>query len=142
MFASFFPRPRQFFLSGVAWFFVTLAAWYGFAADLAPQFSLLQTSVELAEGERAPFLTPESVWLYQYIVLVSALFCVAWYFIDRNRWYWWSVVGTTVILLVTYFQVQISVWLNTWYGEFYDLIQQALTPPSGVVTLEQFYGEL
>lgn len=141
MFESFFPRPRQFVLSGVAWFFVTLAIWYGFANELAPQFSLLQTAVELAEGERAPFLTTESVWLYQYIIIVAFLFCVAWYFIDRNRWYWWSVVGSTIILLVTYFQVQISVWLNTWYGEFYDLIQRALTD-KGSVTSEQFYGEL
>ena len=141
MFESFFPRPRQFLFSGIAWFFIALAAWYGFAEDLAPQLSLLQGPIELAEGERAPFLTPESVWLYQYIVLSSVLFCLAWYFIERNRWYWWSVVGSALILLVTYFQVQISVWLNTWYGEFYDLIQLALTEP-GSVTSPQFYGEL
>jgi len=142
MFDSFFPRPKQFFLSAVAWFLVTLALWYGFASELAPQFSLLQNAAEVAEGERAPFLTPESVWLYQYIVLVAVIFCIAWFFIERNRWYWWSVVGSTVILLVTYFQVQISVWLNTWYGEFYDLIQLALTPPAGSVSVGQLYGEL
>ena len=142
MFASFFPRPKQFFLSAVAWFFVTLAIWYGFAAELAPQFSLLQSApVELAEGERPPFLTTDKVWLYQYIVLVSALFCLFWYFVDRNRWYWWAVVGSTLILVVTYFQVQVTVWLNNWYGDFYDLIQAALTEP-GSVTLAQYFGEL
>ena len=142
MFESFFPRPKQFFLSAVAWFFVTLIAWYGFAAELAPQFSLLQGGpIELAEGERAPFLTMEKIWVYQYIVLATALFCLAWYFIDRNRWYWWSVVGSAVILLISYFSVQVSVWLNTWYGEFYDLIQQALTEPD-IVTLPQFFEEL
>lgn len=140
MFESFFPRPKLFLWSAIGWFFVSLAIWYGGAQELL-QFSLIQEPVELAEGERPPFFTPESVWLYEYLVLMVALFCVAWYFIDRNRWYWWSVVGSAVILVVTYFQVQISVWLNTWYGEFYDLIQEALTAPD-TVTLEQFYGEL
>ena len=141
MFESFFPRPKQFFLSAIAWFFVTLAIWYAFADGLWPQFGLMREAVELAEGERPPFLTPEKVWLYQYIVLVTALFCLAWYFIDRNRWYGWAVVGSAFILLVTYFQVQIGVWLNTWYGEFYDLIQQALTD-QGSVTAGEFYGQL
>ena len=141
MFASFFPRPKQFFLSAVAWFFVCLAAWYGFADALAPQFSLLQTPVELVEGERPPFLTQEKIWVYQYIVLTVILFCVFWYFVARNRWYWWAVCGSALILLVTYFQVQVGVWMNTWYGEFYDLIQQALGE-AGAVSEGEFYTQL
>ena len=140
MFESFFPRPKLFLWSAIGWFFVSLAIWYGGVENLL-QFSLIQNPIELAEGERAPFFTPESVWLYEYLVLMVAIFCAAWYFIDRNRWYWWSVVGSAAIVIVTYFQVQITVWLNTWYGEFYDTIQLALTEP-GTVTLPQFYGEL
>ena len=140
MFESFFPRPKLFLWSGIAWFAVSLAIWYGGAENLL-QFSFVQESVELAEGERAPFFTAEKVWLYQYLILMVVLFCVAWYFIDRNRWYWWSVVGSATILLVTYFQVQISVYLNDWYGEFYDLIQRALTEPDSV-TPGAYYGDL
>jgi len=140
MFQSFFPSPKLFLWSAIGWFLVTLAIWYSGAQGLT-QFSLLQTSVELAEGERAPFLTPETVLLYQYIVLAAVLFCIAWFFIDRNRWYGWSVCGSALILLVTYFQVQISVWMNTWYGEFFDMIQQALEE-AGTVTTDQYYGEL
>ena len=140
MFESFFPRPKLFLWSAIAWFFVSLAIWYAGVENLL-QFSFIQDPVELAEGERPPFFTPESVWLYEYLVLMVAVFCAAWYFIDRNRWYWWSVVGSAVIVVVTYFQVQITVWLNTWYGEFYDTIQLALTEP-GSVTLPRFYGEL
>lgn len=140
MFDSFFPRPKLFLWSAVAWFFVSLALWYGGAQNLL-QLSFIQNPAELAEGARAPFFTPETVWLYEYLVLMVGLFCAAWYFIDRDRWYGWSVLGTATILLVSYFQVQISVWLNTWYGDFYDLIQKALTEPDSV-TLEQFFGEL
>lgn len=140
MFKSFFPSPRLFLLSAIGWFGLTLALWYGGLSEWT-QFSLLQDSVELAEGERPPFLTPGRVWLYQYLIGCTVLFCAAWFFIDRNRWYGWAVVGSAVILLVTYFQVQISVWMNTWYGEFYDLIQEMLTTP-GSVELSTFYGEL
>jgi hypothetical protein len=51
----------------------------------------------------------------------------------------WSVLGSALILFVTYFQVQISVAINNWYGPFYDLIQTALSK-SAPVTIGQFYG--
>ena len=141
MFASFFPRPKMFVWSAVGWFFLALLVWYGFADGLAPQLSLMREAAEVAEGERAPFLNPDKVWLYQYLVLATFVFCIIWGFFDRNRWYGWAVWGSAVILLVTYFNVQIGVYLNTWYGEFFDLIQQALTDP-GSVTLEEFFGQL
>jgi peptide/bleomycin uptake transporter len=141
MFDSFFPKPKLFFLSALAWFFVVLAIWYGFADSLAAQLSLIGAPPEVAEGERPPFLTQEKAWVYQYIVACSILFCIGWFFYGREKWYSWSVVGTTIILVVTYFIVQITVWLNNWYREFYDLIQKALTEPDSV-SLMDFYGTL
>jgi len=140
MFASFFPRPKLFLWSAIGWFFVTLGIWYGGVQELT-QFSFVQDKAPVAEGERDPFLTAETVWLYQYILLATVAFCIAWFFIDRNRWYGWSVCGSALILLVTYFQVQVSVWMNTWYGEFYDLIQRALAEP-GTVTTSEYYADL
>lgn len=143
MFQSFFPRPKQFFLSAIAWFFISLGLWYGFANELAPIFSLMREALPTIEGSRPPFLNPDKVWLYQYIVLVTVLFCMAWFFIERNRWYWWAVCGSAVILLVSYFQVQLGVWLNNWYGDFYDLLQLALSEQgTSKITSEQFYGQL
>ena len=143
MFASFFPSPKKFFLSAVAWFFAALAIWFAFADGLAPQLSLMREALPSEEGARPPFLSPDKVWVYQYIILASVAFCIFWFFKERNKWYRWSVVGTTVILVVTYFQVQLSVWLNDWYGEFYDLIQLALSE-QGVsnVSSAEFYGQL
>lgn len=143
MFQSFFPRPRQFFLSAVAWFLVSLGIWYGFADDLAASLSFMREAIPIVEGERTAFLNPDKVWVYQYIVLTTVLFCAVWFFIDRSKWYWWAVCGSALILLVTYFQVQLSVWLNTWYGEFYDLLQLALSEKgTSKITSEQFYGKL
>jgi len=142
MFRSFFPNPRLFFVSAAAWFGILLVIWYGFAQDAASQLSLIDIPVaEVAEGERAPFMTLEKAWVYQYIIIGAVLFCLGWLFYGRNKWYFWSVVGSSIILVVTYFLVQISVWLNDWYGDFYDLIQRALAEP-GSVTLGEFYGKM
>jgi len=141
MFKSFFPRPKVFFLSAVAWFFVTLGIWYGIADGFAAQLSFMREALPTVEGQRPPFLNPDKVWLYQYIVLVSALFCVFWFFIDRSRWYGWAVVGSTIILLVTYFQVQVGVWFNQIYGELFDLVQVSLTNP-GTVEASEFYEKM
>ena len=142
MLKSFFPNPKQFFLSALAWFVVTLFAWYGFADDLGDKLSLIKIPpVELAEGERAPFLTAAKVWIYQYIVGAAVLFCIGWLVFGRNKWYIWSVVGTTIIMVVTYYLVQISVWINTWFGEFFDLIQRALAAPDSI-SLSEYYVQM
>lgn len=141
MFQSFFPRPRVFLLSIVAWFFVSLAIWYGFADGLTAQLSLMKEAIPTVEGQRPSFLDPDKIWLYQYIILVTALFCVAWFFVDRNRWYGWAVCGSALILLVSYFQVQVGVWFNQIYGDLFDLVQVSLTTP-GTVTAAQFYDKV
>ncbi len=110
---------------------------------MASSFSLMREALPTVEGERPPFLNPDKVWVYQFIVLSTVLFCAAWFFIDRNKWYWWAVCGSALILLVTYFQVQLSVWLNNWYGDFYDLLQLALSEKgTSNVSSEQYYGKL
>jgi peptide/bleomycin uptake transporter len=50
-------------------------------------------------------------------------------------------VGSALILFATYFQVQVSVAINSWFGPFYDLIQAALAK-TRPVTLPEFYGHL
>jgi peptide/bleomycin uptake transporter len=58
-----------------------------------------------------------------------------------HPWVWWSIPGSALILFATYFQVQVSVAVNTWYGPFYDMIQAALAK-TRVITFEEFYGQL
>lgn len=86
------------------------------------------------------FLTGSKVWEYEFVLLGSLLFCVFWYFL-RSEWYWWSVVMSTLILIAVYFNVQISAWLNQWYNEFYDLIQLSTTG-ANKITAQQYYDKL
>ena len=53
------------------------------------------------------------------------------FFTDR-RWYLWSIGGTLLILMATWYQVQLDVRINEWFGEFYDTLQKALTEPNSV----------
>jgi len=142
MFRSFFPDPRLFFLSALAWTVVAFTVWFSIGEELSKLINIGAGFIaEPGEGGRAPFLTAEKFWTYQYILMFAASFCVIWALRARNQWYWWSVVGTTALVVSTYFSVQIAVFLNTWYGNFFDLIQRALTKPN-TVTLEDYYGQL
>jgi peptide/bleomycin uptake transporter len=105
-----------------------------------------ETSVEAAaagaqNASVATFLNGERIWLYQYVLMAAVLFCAFWYFYRRNEWYWWSVVGSTGILLIIYFQVQVDAFINEWSGVFFDMIQQALTVPRSV-SPDNFYREV
>ncbi|MBM3365118.1 MAG: putative transporter [Betaproteobacteria bacterium] len=62
------------------------------------------------------------------------------FFLSR-QWLLWSWPGAALILLGTWYQVQIDVAINDWFGGFYDVVQKALAKP-GNVTLEEFFGFL
>lgn len=143
MFRSFFPNPKIFFPSAIAWVAFWMLVWYTAGPALQGFLSLGPwLGVPATEANPDPFFSSDKVWLYQYIIFTGYLFCVPWYFFgDNRRWFWWSVVGSVTILEVVYFNVQISAWLNDWYGTFYNLIQSALTTPNSV-TLDQFLGEI
>lgn len=63
----------------------------------------------------------------------------------------WAYGGGAFLCISIYLQVQMTVLLNTWYGEFYDLIQTAATqatniaagqtiPPEELRQLSEFWG--
>ena len=142
MFVSFFPNPKLFFLSALLWIGIAMAIWFSGFDGWQTGLDILGSYVPpVVEGERPPFLSAEKAWTYIYIVVCSLLFVVFWAFAGRNKWFVWSVGGSTLIILSTYFNVQISVFLNDWYGDFYDLIQKALGEP-GSVTLSEYFGKL
>lgn len=53
------------------------------------------------------------------------------FFMDK-RWFHWSILGSALILYVTWYKVEIDVKVNEWFGTFYNLVQQALTTPNSV----------
>ncbi len=142
MFISFFPRPRLFFISAMVWTAIVVAVWYLFGADMAGAFGVPMSpeGVEPVIGVQV-FWTPEFLLFYAYFGVAVALFAVFWHFYAPHPWENWSILGSALIMFTTYFQVQVSVAVNAWYGPFYDMIQAALGK-TRVVTTGEFVGLL
>src|SRR6266496_1672246 len=134
MFVSFFPRPKLFFLSAIVWTALAMAFWYGFAGDLIGSSAPQGVGVAL-------FWSARSLWFDLYFALSVAVFAAAWILFAPHPWASWSILGSALILFTSYFQVQVSVAVNDWYGPFYDLVQAALSKAEPV-TLLQFYLQL
>ena len=62
------------------------------------------------------------------------------FFLNRT-WAVWSWLGMAVIIGGTWYQVEVDVRMNKWWGDFYDFIQTALGDP-GSVKLDDYYGFL
>ena len=57
-------------------------------------------------------------------------------FFTQKKWFLWSIFGSLFILISTWYQVQLDVKINEWFGQFYDTLQKALTTPNSVTELE------
>ena len=62
-------------------------------------------------------------------------------FFTTKKWLVWSWLGAIAIIGTLWYQVQLDVRINEWFGSFYDMIQEALSTPNSV-TLADYYGEL
>src|SRR6516164_169368 len=134
MFVSFFPRPKVFFLSAIVWTALAMAFWYGFARNLIGSAAPGGVGVEI-------FWSAASLWFDLYFALCVVIFAGAWMVFASHPWAPWSILGSALILFTSYFQVQVSVAINSWYGPFYDLVQAALSK-SKPVTVAEFYAQL
>lgn len=142
MFVSFFPAPRAFFWSAAIWALFGVLFWFFVARDLGFLIGL-----ENPPADAPPiigvsvFWSKPFIWFYIYYTLMAGIFAAFWSTLAPHPWFRWSVLGSALIIFTTYFQVEVSVAINNWYGPFYDLIQAALSK-SAPVTLDQFYAEL
>ena len=62
-------------------------------------------------------------------------------FFILKKWFLWSWLGSFVILSSLWVQVKIDVKINEWFGEFYDMIQKALSKPNSI-TMEEYWDSL
>jgi peptide/bleomycin uptake transporter len=134
MFVSFFPRPKLFFWSALGWAALAMAFWYGFASHIVESSSPGVVGVAL-------FWSAPALWFDFYFAVCVALFAGFWMWFAPHPWAPWSIIGSALILFTSYFQVEVSVAINSWYGPFYDLVQAALSK-SKPVTAAEFYSEL
>jgi peptide/bleomycin uptake transporter len=139
MFQSFFPNPRLFFTSVVVWAAIATGIWYaggnGWGALVGLGASPADAATVIGLGH---FVTPEFLWFYVYYGAAVAIFAAFWYRMDPHPWQRWSILGSALILFVTYFGVQISVAINNWRRPFFDSVQQALGADSTITRADLF----
>ncbi len=141
MFVSFFPRPSVFAVSAVLWGAFAMGFWYTFGSQIGESLGFhLQTSSTKTVGASV-FWSAQFLWFYLYFIVTVGLFASTWMLLSPHPWSRWSILGSALILFTSYFQVQVSVAINDWYGPFYDLIQTALSKAEPVTPL-QFYLQL
>lgn len=58
------------------------------------------------------------------------------FFLDR-RWMPWSIGGSILIAITTWYKVELDVQINEWFGTFYNAVQEMLATP-GNITFEDF----
>ena len=62
-------------------------------------------------------------------------------FFKLKKWFLWSWLGSLIILSSLWVQVKIDVKINEWFGEFYDMIQKALSKPNSI-TMQEYWDSL
>jgi len=142
VFVSFFPRPKLFFLSAALWSVFAVVVWFVWAEQFGAVFGMPP-----APADAPPiigigvFLSPPFLWFYVYFAAVILSFYAFWAWFSPHPWQNWSILGSGVLLFITYFQVQVSVAVNNWYGPFWDLIQGILAKTVTSSTGE-VYGQI
>lgn len=124
MFVSFFPQPKLFFSSAAAWSLAAILFWFFGGEQLGAVFGMPPVAagvppiIGIAVLVSKPFL-----WFYIYFAFCVLAFYAFWSWYSPHPWQRWSILMTAVVLFFIYFNVQVSVAVNNWYGPFYDYIQ-------------------
>ena len=138
MFKSFFPKPGPFFLSAFIWALIAVIFWQAGGGAWLERLVGATGDVPISA---ARFWSRSYLLFYAYYALCVGLFALFSFTYSPHRWQYWSILGTALIIFVTWFLVEVGVAVNAWYAPFYDLIQTALSSPHKV-TINRFYQEI
>ncbi|NIY48320.1 peptide antibiotic transporter SbmA [Cedecea colo] len=137
MFKSFFPRPTAFFLSAFIWAMLAVIFWQVGGGRWLENFAGASQQIPINASR---FWTLKALVFYVYYAGCVGLFALFWFIYSPHRWQYWSILGSALIVFVTWFMVELGVAINAWYAPFFDLIQTALSSPHKV-PLNKFYSE-
>ncbi len=131
----------MFFISATLWSLFGILLWNLSAKNWGATIGLPDPAAGTPSiiGAMA-LVTAPHIWFDIFFGVMVAIFALAWRSYSPHPWFRWSVLGSALIVFVTYFQVQISVAINDWYGPYFDMIQKALDPATkGTIPESDFY---
>ena len=142
MFRSFFPKPKLFFSTLFAWITFVVSIYYLAGSNIG---NFLGFDLEGGDQETVIglgyFVTPEFLWFDVYYIFSTLIFYIFWSYYSPHKWQIWSILGSSLLILMAYLTVQVSVVINAWYGPFYNDVQKALNG-NGEVTSSDLYNHL
>ena len=141
MFKSFFPNPKPFFWSAIIYALACVLFWFFVWKPLGVSIGWGLQPDQKADIGVQVFWSKPFVWFYAYYAMIVALFAAVWWYLHPHRYFVWSVLGSALIIFVTYYQVEVSVAINAWYGPFYDLIQ-ASASKSRPTPMSEYLGQI
>jgi peptide/bleomycin uptake transporter len=146
MFSSFFPKPLLLVIAAAGWTALSVALWYAVARDLGPSLSVgnligFPYPPADARGADVAVQVARDIWGYQYMIVAGAIFVGLAAMLVPHPWFRWSVGVSALIIFLLWFQVQLDVMINNWFGTFYNMIQQALAKPNAI-TQGEFYAQI
>ncbi|QPC86966.1 peptide antibiotic transporter SbmA [Mesorhizobium sp. NBSH29] len=142
MFLSFFPQPKLFFTSAALWSLTLLIFWYAGGEALGAYFGMPPAATDASPVIGVSvFWSLPFIWFYIYFAVGVLLFYAFWSWYAPHPWQRWSILGSALILFIVYFQVQVSVAVNNWYGPFWDYIQ-AVVAKTTTSTESEFYAQV
>ena len=115
-----------------------IIVWYTLGESIGTflGFNLKESQTVIGLGH---FITPEFLWFDAYFLFGAGSIYLFWNFKTKHTWSNWSILGSALLIYLSYTSVQVSVVINAWYGPFYDDIQNALTGSGEVTTLDLYY---
>ena len=142
MFESFFPKPKLFLFTLIIWVAFVIAVYYLIGRSLAELlgFNFSPDDAETVIG-LGYFITPEFLWFDLYYILSTLIFYIFWSRYSPHKWQVWSILGSSLLILMAYMTVQVSVVINAWYGPFYNDVQTALGG-NGEISASDLYGHI
>ncbi|MFW0766147.1 peptide antibiotic transporter SbmA [Trabulsiella odontotermitis] len=138
MFKSFFPKPGPFFLSAFIWALIAVVFWQAGGSAFFERLADVSNKVPISAMR---FWSGSYLLFYAYYAFCVTVFALFWFIYSPHRWQYWSILGSSLIIFVTWFLVEVGVAVNAWYAPFFDLIQTALSSPHKI-PIEQFYKEV
>jgi len=114
-----------------------IIVWYTLGESIGTflGFNLKESQTVIGLGH---FITPEFLWFDAYFLFGAGSIYLFWNFKTKHTWSNWSILGSALLIYLSYTSVQVSVVINAWYGPFYDDIHNALTGSGEVTTLDLY----
>ena len=103
MFKSFFPKPGPFFLSAFIWALIAVIFWQAGGGAWLARITGATGDVPISA---ARFWSLSYLLFYAYYMVCVGLFALFWFVYAPHRWQYWSILGTSLIIFVTWFLVE------------------------------------